>query len=76
MKTFTVSARHGQGRCWVLEAPEAGSLSQVRRPDQAEEEVREAIAYLTGTGETDVAIEDVPTPPTACDDDVARRHLR
>lgn len=57
LKTFTVSAERGRGDGWVLEAPEAGAVSQVRRLDRAEDEMCEAIAYLASMNEADVAIE-------------------
>ena len=65
MRTFTVTAERGRGDWWVLEAPEVGAVSQVRRLDQAEEEMREAIAYLAGLAESEVSIELVPVLPQA-----------
>lgn len=46
MKRYSVVARR-EGRLWSLEvAAVPGALSMVRRLDQAEEHIREAIAYV------------------------------
>lgn len=45
---FEVMAERGRGDWWVLEAPEVGAVSQVKRLDEAADEMREAIAYLAG----------------------------
>ncbi|WP_195393498.1 hypothetical protein [Actinomyces urogenitalis] len=65
MRTFTVTAERGRGDWWVLEAPEVGAVSQVRRLDQAEEEMREAIAYLASLPQDEVAVDLVPVLPEA-----------
>ncbi len=49
---------------WVLES-ELGAVSQVRRLDQAADEMREAIAYLAGVPENEVVIEVHPVLPDA-----------
>jgi hypothetical protein len=46
-RIVTVTAERGKS-WWVLEAPEAGSVSQVKRLSQADSEMREAIAYQLG----------------------------
>lgn len=45
-KAYTVTAERGAGQWWVLECAELGAVSQVRRLSDAEEEMREALAYL------------------------------
>lgn len=56
MKTFVVVAEHTPRGVWVLEAPEVGAVSQVRRLSQAADEMREAIAHLAGLAESEVDI--------------------
>lgn len=60
---FTVTAQRGKGAVWVLEAPQVGAVSQVRRLDQAAEEMREAVAFLAGLREDEVQIKVVPILP-------------
>ena len=45
-RKFQVTAERGNG-VWVLES-DLGAVSQVRRLDQAADEMREALAYLAG----------------------------
>lgn len=63
MATFTVTAERGTGNWWVLEAPAVGAVSQVRRLDQAEDEMREAIAFLAQLPEDQVGIDLQPVLP-------------
>ena len=56
-------AERGNG-VWVLES-DLGAVSQVRRLDQAADEMREALAYLAGLPEEEVEVEVVPVLPTA-----------
>nr|WP_300339872.1 hypothetical protein [Actinomyces sp.] len=72
MRTFTVTAERGRGDWWVLEAPEVGAVSQVRRLDQAEEEMREAIAYLAALSQDEVTVDLVPVLPEAYTSAAAR----
>ena len=59
--TVRVSAERGNG-VWVLESSN-GAVSQVRSLSQAENEMREAVAYLAGVPVFEVAIVvDVITP--------------
>lgn len=59
--TVRVSAERGNG-VWVLESGN-GAVSQVRSLSQAEDEMREAVAYLAGVPVSEVAIVvDVITP--------------
>lgn len=64
-RTFTVTAERGKGDWWVLEVPEVGAVSQVKRLDQAEEEMCEAVAHLTGLAPDEVALQVVPVLPDA-----------
>ena len=56
-RIFTVTVERGHGDWWVLEAPDVGAVSQVRRLDQVEDEMREAIAYLAGLPESESEVE-------------------
>lgn len=56
-RIFTVTVERGHGGWWVLEAPDVGAVSQVRRLDQVEDEMREAIAHLAGLPESEVEVE-------------------
>lgn len=60
-RIFTVTAERGRGDWWVLEAP--GVVSQVRRLDQIEDEMREAIAHLAGLPESEVEVGVRTVPP-------------
>ena len=62
--TFTVTAERGRSGVWVLES-DNGAVSQVRRLDQAESEMREAIAYLSGLASDSFDIAVMPVLPTA-----------
>ncbi|WIY82645.1 hypothetical protein [Propionimicrobium sp. PCR01-08-3] len=62
-KTFVVTAERGRGPWWVTECAEAGSVSQVRRLDQAADDMREAIAYQMGLGEDTFDIDVHPVLP-------------
>lgn len=59
-RQFTVTAERGRTGWWVTECAEVGAVSQVRRLDQASDDIREAVAYLAGLPEDDVAIDVVP----------------
>lgn len=62
MTTYTVTAERS-GKWWALQAKEApGALSQVSRLDQADQ-IREAIAFVTGEAEEDITINLVPVLP-------------
>lgn len=58
-RIFTVTAERGRGDWWVLEAP--GVASQVRRLDQGEDEMCEAVAHLAGPPESEVDVWTVPS---------------
>ena len=62
-RIFTVTAERGRGDWWVLEAPDVGAVSQVRRLDQVEDEMREAIAHLAGLPESEVEVDVRATLP-------------
>ena len=64
-RTFTVTAERGRGPWWVTECAEVGAVSQVRRLDQAADDIREAIAYLSGLPEDSFGIEVAPVLPDA-----------
>lgn len=64
-RTFTVTAERGRGPWWVTECAEVGAVSQVRRLDQAADDIREAIAYLSGLPEDSFDIEVTPVLPDA-----------
>ncbi|WP_068429606.1 hypothetical protein [Piscicoccus intestinalis] len=72
MNTFTVTAERTPRGWWVLEAPEVGAVSQVRRLDQVADEMREAVAHLAGLAESEVELEVEPVLPA---DFVAARDL-
>lgn len=55
-KRVTVTAERG-GTVWVLECREAGSVGQCTRLDQADEEMREAIAYQLGVPADTIGID-------------------
>ncbi|WP_136314237.1 hypothetical protein [Actinomyces procaprae] len=62
-RTFVLKAERGIGNWWVLEVPEVGAVSQVRRLDQARDEMREAVAYLAGIPESEVDFDVQTTLP-------------
>lgn len=62
-RVFEVVAERGRGDWWVLEAPEVGAVSQVKRLDEAAEEMREAVAYLAGLPIAEVHIDVTPILP-------------
>ena len=64
-RTFTVTAERGRGPWWVTECAEVGAVSQVRRIDQAADDIREAIAYLSGLPEDSFDVEVTPVLPDA-----------
>ena len=64
-RTFTVTAERGRGPWWVTECAEVGAVSQVRRLDQAADDIREAIAYLSDLPEDGFDIEVTPVLPDA-----------
>lgn len=64
-RTFTVTAERGRGPWWVTECAEVGAVSQVRRIDQAADDIREAIAWLSGLPEDGFDIEVTPVLPDA-----------
>ena len=45
---FTVTVERGHGSWWVTECVELGAVSQVLCIDQAADDMREAIAHLSG----------------------------
>lgn len=57
MTTYRVTAERTPTGWWALEVPEVGAVSQVRRIDQIEDEMREAVAYLAGVDESEVQFE-------------------
>lgn len=63
MTTYRVTAERTRTGWWTLEAPQVGAVSQARRLDQVDEEMREAIAYLAGVPEDSFEIEVVPEIP-------------
>lgn len=63
MSVWTVTAERTAGGWWVLEQAELGAVSQVRRLDQAEAEMREAVAHLAGEPEEAVEIMVQPILP-------------
>lgn len=63
MSTYRVTAERTPTGWWVLEAPEVGAVSQTRRLDQVDDEMREAIAYLAGVPEDSFEIEVAPQIP-------------
>jgi len=68
--SYTVSAEWSNG-WWVLQAVEApGAISQVRDLEQADQ-IREAIAFVTGepTGDIDIVLQVIAAP--ADTDDLA-----
>ncbi len=75
MSRYTVTAeRSANGKWWVLQAVEApGAISQVSRLDQAEE-MREAIAFVTGEPEASVEITLLPTLPNRVAERLAELH--
>lgn len=62
-RIFTVTVERGHGDWWVLEAPDVGAVSQVRRLDQVEDEMREAIAHLAGLPESESEVDVWTVPP-------------
>ena len=71
-RRFTVTAERGRTGWWVTECAEVGAVSQVRRLDQVSDDIREAVAYLAGLPEDDVAIDVVPVLPQAYQEHAAR----
>ena len=65
-RIFTVTVERGRGDWWVLKAPDMGAVSRVRRLDQVEDEMREAIAYLAGLPESEVEVDVRSTLPEDC----------
>ena len=67
MSDYTVTAERS-GRWWVLQAVEApGAISQVARLEQADQ-IREAIAFVTGEPAEQITITVVPTLPGESDE--------
>lgn len=56
-QTFIVEATYTDTGWWVLEAMPPGCVSQVRRLDQVEDDMREPIAFLADIPEDEVRIE-------------------
>ena len=76
LRTVTVTAERS-GRWWVLEAPEAGAVSQCRCLSQADDEMREAIAYQLGVSADSFNIQvDVIPPQTYLAEMAAAETLR
>ncbi|WP_314676431.1 hypothetical protein [uncultured Actinomyces sp.] len=72
-----MTVERGHGDWWVLEAPDVGAVSQVRRLDQVENEMREAIAHLAGLLESEVEVDVRATLPEDCVEHVGQaRRLR
>lgn len=63
MTTYRVTAEHTRSGWWALEASEVGAVSQTRRLDRAEAEMREAIAFLADVPESEVEVEVIPVIP-------------
>lgn len=57
VRKYTVTAERGTGNIWVLECAEVGAVSQTRRLDKAADDMREAIAYLSGTNPDEIEID-------------------
>lgn len=67
MTTYTVTAER-TAKWWVLQAGEApGAISQVARLDQADQ-IKEAIAFVTGEPEEQIQIEVRPVLPLAAEE--------
>jgi predicted RNase H-like HicB family nuclease len=62
LRTVDVTAQWGSA-AWVFECEEAGAVSQCDELDQADAEVREAIAHQLGLGAGDFAIRLTVEPP-------------
>jgi len=75
-RIFTVTVERGRGDWWVLEAPDVGAVSRVRRLDQVEDEMREAIAHLAGLPESEVEVDVRATLPEDCVEHVGRGGVR
>lgn len=61
-RTFTIEATYDDG-WWVLVCDDPGAVSQCRRLDQVEDEMREALAYLAKIPEDEVRMNVVPILP-------------
>lgn len=73
MSTYTVTAER-TAKWWVLQADEApGAISQVARLDQADQ-IKEAIAFVTGEPEDEIEIELRPALPDAAEDAIRKAH--
>ena len=67
MTTYTVTAER-TAKWWVLQAAEApGAISQVARLDQADQ-IKEAIAFVTGEPEDRIQIDLRPVLPAAAEE--------
>lgn len=63
MTRYLVTAQR-EGRLWALEVPEVpGALSMVRRLEQAEAHIREAIAFVLGVPEDSFEVVVEPIVP-------------
>lgn len=62
---FRVTAQWRRSGWWVLEAPEVGAISQVRALGEADDEMREAVAYLADVPESEVVVRIEPELPEA-----------
>lgn len=72
VKTYTVNAVPSEG-WWGLTVPDApGAISQVRSLASAEEYVREAISFVTGTEPDSFAVVVVPQLPADLAEHVAK----
>ena len=65
-RRFTVTAERGRGAWWVTECAEVGAVSQVRRIDHAADDIREAVAWLSGLPEDSFDIDIVQARPDEC----------
>ena len=52
-RRFTVTAERGRTGWWVTECAEVGAVSQVRRLDQASDDIREACLLYTSPSPRD-----------------------
>ena len=76
MTHYSVTAeRSANGRWWVLQAVDApGAISQVSRLDQADQ-IKEAIAFVTGESEASVEISVLPSLPDLVAERLTQLHL-
>ena len=73
MRIVTVTAERS-GKWWVLEAPEAGAVSQCKALSQADDEMREAIAHQLGIPEDSFEITIEIVLPLGYEREMKRSH--